>query len=123
MVAHGGFSGLFPSSSFNAYTLAVITSVPDVILWCDVQLTKDKAGICFPSLNLQNSSTIVSAFDKGENTYNVNGVPVKGWFPIDFTLDDLGKVFCNLLHLHLNISINLNLACSLFVCNCLSSFQ
>ncbi|CAH1451024.1 unnamed protein product [Lactuca virosa] len=93
VVAHGGFSGLFPSSSFNAYSLAVITSVPNVILWCDVQLTKDKAGICFPSLNLQNSSTITSAFDKGENTYNVNGVPVKGWFPIDFTLDDLGKVF------------------------------
>lgn len=93
VVAQGGFSGLFPSSSFNAYTLALITSVPDVILWCDVQLTKDSAGICFPSLNLQNSSTITSAFDKGENTYNVNGAPVKGWFPIDFTLDDLGRVF------------------------------
>lgn len=93
VVARGGFSGLFPDSSYNAFTLALITSVPDVILWCDVQLTKDSAGICFPFLNLQNSSTIASAFDKGENTYNVNGVPVKGWFPVDFTLADLGKVF------------------------------
>ncbi|KAL4554709.1 hypothetical protein LXL04_037311 [Taraxacum kok-saghyz] len=93
VVAHGGFSGLFPSSSFNAYTFALITSVPDVILWCDVQLTKDNAGICFPSLNLLNSSTINLAFDKRDNTYNVNGVPVKGWFPIDFTLDDLSRVF------------------------------
>nr|GEW93438.1 glycerophosphodiester phosphodiesterase GDPDL3-like [Tanacetum cinerariifolium] len=93
VVAHGGFSGLFPSSSFNAYQLALITSVSDVILWCDVQLTKDNVGICFPDLNLQNSSTITSVFDKAEKTYDVNGVSVRGYFPIDYTISDLDKVF------------------------------
>ncbi|PWA48450.1 Glycerophosphoryl diester phosphodiesterase [Artemisia annua] len=93
VVAHGGFSGLFPSSSFNAYQLALITSVNDLILWCDVQLTKDKVGICFPDLNLQNSSTIASVFEKAEKTYDVNGVSVKGYFPSDYTLSDLDKVF------------------------------
>ncbi|KAI3810230.1 hypothetical protein L1987_19841 [Smallanthus sonchifolius] len=93
VVAHGGFSGLFPSSSYNAYALAVLTSVPDVIMWCDVQLTKDSIGIYFPNLNLDNSSTIATRFADMENTYNVNGVVVKGYFPIDFTLADLDRVF------------------------------
>ncbi|KAJ0874400.1 putative glycerophosphodiester phosphodiesterase [Helianthus annuus] len=81
VVANGGFSGLFPGSSYNAYAFAVLTSVPDAILWCDVQLTKDNIGICFPNLNLANSSTIHAKVDKGENIYNVNGVSVKGYFP------------------------------------------
>ncbi|KAI3810245.1 hypothetical protein L1987_19856 [Smallanthus sonchifolius] len=93
VVANGGFSGLFPGSSLNAYKITLMTSVPDVILWCDVQLTKDNVGICFPNLNLENSSTIAVTFANGENTYNVNGVAVKGYFPVDFTLADLDKVF------------------------------
>ncbi|XP_076917798.1 glycerophosphodiester phosphodiesterase GDPDL3-like [Bidens hawaiensis] len=94
VVANGGFSGLFPGSSLLAYKLAMLTSVPDVMLWCDVQLTKDNIGICFPNLDLQNSSTLIDPmFDKGEKTYNVNGVPVKGYFPIDFTNADLNKYF------------------------------
>ncbi|KAJ0733890.1 putative glycerophosphodiester phosphodiesterase [Helianthus annuus] len=91
VVAHGGFSGLFPGASFNAYSIALLTSVPDVLLWCDVHLTKDNNGICFPNLNLANSSTIDSPRD--EKTYSVNGKDVKGYFPLDFTLDDLANVF------------------------------
>ncbi|KAJ0500874.1 putative glycerophosphodiester phosphodiesterase [Helianthus annuus] len=97
VVANGGFSGLFPGSSYNAYAFAVLTSVPDAILWCDVQLTKDNIGICFPNLNLANSSTIHATVDKGENIYNVNGVSVKGYFPVDFTLNDLDKAFLHFL--------------------------
>nr|XP_043619186.1 glycerophosphodiester phosphodiesterase GDPDL3-like [Erigeron canadensis] len=94
VVAHGGFSGLFPGSSFNAYTFALITGLPDMILWCDVQLTKDNFGICFPDLNLQNSSTIEQAANKSaQNTYDVNGVPTTGYFPIDFNIADLDQVF------------------------------
>nr|GEW91760.1 glycerophosphodiester phosphodiesterase GDPDL3-like [Tanacetum cinerariifolium] len=45
-------------------------------------------------LNLQNSSTIsTSVYKKREKTYNVNGVSVNGYFPIDFTITDLDKVF------------------------------
>ncbi|XP_076958066.1 glycerophosphodiester phosphodiesterase GDPDL3-like [Bidens hawaiensis] len=93
VVANGGFSGLFPSSSYNAYEFAMLTSVPDVILLCDVHLTKDNIGICFPNINLQNSSTIATMFANRKNTYKVNGVPVKGYFPVNFTIADIHKVF------------------------------
>ncbi|KVI10438.1 Glycerophosphoryl diester phosphodiesterase [Cynara cardunculus var. scolymus] len=92
VVARGGFSGLFPDSSSNAYRLATLTSVSDVILWCDVQLTKDSFGICFPYINLQNSSTIATIYLDGKKTYNVNGVRTEGWFPVDFRLADLSNV-------------------------------
>ncbi|KAJ0508478.1 putative glycerophosphodiester phosphodiesterase [Helianthus annuus] len=90
VIARGGFSGLFPDSSHNAYMMARLKSVSDVVLWCDVQLTKDNIGICFPYLHLENSSTIATTFTKGENTYNVNGVPVSSSF---FTIADLDNVF------------------------------
>ncbi|GLU23862.1 hypothetical protein SLE2022_398380 [Rubroshorea leprosula] len=94
VVARGGFSGVFPDSSYDAYALALITSVPDVILWCDVQLTKDGVGICFPNLNLANSSDIsyIPLFNNQQKVYQVNGVPVKGWFSVDYTFSDLGNL-------------------------------
>lgn len=89
VIARGGFSGLFPDSSSFAYNLAKMTSVPDVALWCDVQLTKDGAGICFPNIKLDNSSNIKLVYPKRESTYNINGVNTKGYFPIDYTLQEL----------------------------------
>ncbi|KAL3508420.1 hypothetical protein ACH5RR_027821 [Cinchona calisaya] len=89
VVARGGFSGLFPDSSINAYILTIQTSLPDVVLWCDVQLTKDEAGICFPDLKLDNASDVSNLFTNRQSTYLVNGVPTKGWFSIDYTLKDL----------------------------------
>ncbi|KAD3067185.1 hypothetical protein R6Q59_018720 [Mikania micrantha] len=93
VVAHGGLSGLFPGYSLNAYRFALFTSVSKVILWCDVQLTKDNTGICFPNLNLQNASTINNPRGKAETTYNVNGVDVKGYFTADFNFAELNNVF------------------------------
>ncbi|OAY55187.1 glycerophosphodiester phosphodiesterase GDPDL3 [Manihot esculenta] len=89
VVARGGFSGLFPDSSAFAYQLALQTSVPDVILWCDVQLTKDGVGICAPDLRLENSTDIAQVFKNKDKTYLVNGVPYQGWFTVDFTFNDL----------------------------------
>lgn len=95
VIARGGFSGVFPDSSVDAYEMAKMLSVPDVIFWCDVQLTRDAAGICFPDLDLNNASTISQVFGNRSQTYPVNGVPTTGWFPVDFSLDDLQKnVFC-----------------------------
>ncbi|KAK1355604.1 Glycerophosphodiester phosphodiesterase [Heracleum sosnowskyi] len=91
-VARGGFSGIFPDSSMTGYTLALITGLPDMILWCDVQLTSDGAGICFPELTLNNGSDIEGLFKKSSNTYLVNGVSRTGWFSVDFTLDALINV-------------------------------
>lgn len=95
VIARGGFSGLFPSSSYYAYASAMMTSVPDVVLWCDVQLTKDGVGICFPDIKLDNSSDINVVYGKRSSTYVVDGVKMKGWFSIDFTAEELlPKVSC-----------------------------
>ncbi|XP_022716810.1 glycerophosphodiester phosphodiesterase GDPDL3-like isoform X2 [Durio zibethinus] len=95
VIAHGGFSGIFAGSSFGAYSLALLTSVPNVIFWCDVQLTKDAAGICFPDVKLDNNSDIATIYQGQEKAYLVNGVSTKGWFSIDYTLKDLGNVILN----------------------------
>ncbi|KAF2303797.1 hypothetical protein GH714_023472 [Hevea brasiliensis] len=100
VVARGGFSGLFPDSSYYAYQFALETSVPDVILWCDVQLTKDGVGICAPDLRLENSTNI-SILNKYK-TYLVNGVPTRGCFSVDFTFSDLSSVVLD-YYIHLDI--------------------
>ena len=85
---------MFADSSFAAYSLALITGPSDVILWCDVQLTKDAAGICFPDLKLDNNSDIASVYKDKQKAYLVNGVSTKGWFSVDYTFKDLGNVIC-----------------------------
>ncbi|EOA12079.1 hypothetical protein CARUB_v10007932mg [Capsella rubella] len=93
VIARGGFSGLLPDSSIDAYGFAIQTSVDDVVLWCDVQLTKDGVGICFPDLNLANASTIDLVYPNHKpKSYPVNGVTRQGWFTIDFSLGDLQNV-------------------------------
>ncbi|KAG0480761.1 hypothetical protein HPP92_011619 [Vanilla planifolia] len=90
VVARGGFSGVFPESSQYAYQFAMSpTTVKDVVLFCDLQLTKDSIGICKNDLRLDNSSNIASVFPKRGNTYKVNAQAVHGWFSVDFTADEL----------------------------------
>ena len=101
MIARGGFSGLFPDSSYDAYNFAILTSVPDAVLWCDVQLTKDALGICFPDLTMRNSSSIEAVYPTRQKSYPVNGVPTSGWFTIDFSLKDLKDVNCKCPWLYL----------------------
>lgn len=93
VVARGGFSGLFADSSSVAYQLAALVSLPNVIFWCDVQLTKDGVGICSPDLRLDNNTNVASIFKNKMNTYTVNGVSTQGWFTNDLTLDDLANVY------------------------------
>ncbi|XVE80466.1 hypothetical protein DITRI_Ditri14bG0141900 [Diplodiscus trichospermus] len=95
VIARGGFSGIFADSSFAAYSLALQTGPRDVVLWCDVQLTKDAAGICFPDLRLDNNSDIAVIYKDKQKTYLVNGVSTKGWFSIDYTLKDLKNIVLN----------------------------
>ncbi|CAN1242366.1 Glycerophosphodiester phosphodiesterase GDPDL3 [Linum perenne] len=92
VVARGGFSGLLPDSSTAAYQLALLTSVPDLVLWCDLQLTKDAMGICVPDLKLDNSTDIPQIYKDRQKTYTVNGVNQTGWFPSDFTSKELSTV-------------------------------
>lgn len=99
VVARGGFSGIFPDSSLNAYGLAVQIGLPDLVAWCDVQLTKDGVGICFPDIRLENASDIDLVYPRGRKTYPVNGVSTQGWFSSDFTLKDLERVNSKFRHL------------------------
>ena len=94
VIAHGGFSGLFPDSSRNAYELAAETSVADVALWCDVQLTKDKVGICVPSVDLDNAIDISKKFPNKSTSYLVNGVSTRGYFSVDYNFQDISDIFC-----------------------------
>ncbi|KAL6899321.1 hypothetical protein ACP4OV_005979 [Aristida adscensionis] len=93
IIAKGGFSGLFPDSSDLAYQFVAIASSPDTALSCDVRLTKDGAGICLPSIKMNNCTIIEDVFPQGKKTYNVNGVPTTGWFSVDYKSTDLQKVY------------------------------
>ncbi|KAJ3679737.1 hypothetical protein LUZ60_017748 [Juncus effusus] len=92
VVAKGGFSGLFPDSSQFAYLFALSVSAKSTILQCDVRLTKDLLGICLPSLKMDNCTDIAQIYPKGTSSYDVNGVSVSGYFPIDFNSTDLSQV-------------------------------
>ncbi|KAL1566982.1 glycerophosphodiester phosphodiesterase [Salvia divinorum] len=89
VVARGGYSGVFPDSSLKAYALAAQFGMPDSLVWCDVQLTNDGAGICFPDIRLENASDIDLVYPRRRKTYLVNSVSTQGWFSVDFTLNDL----------------------------------
>ncbi|XP_051124695.1 glycerophosphodiester phosphodiesterase GDPDL4-like [Andrographis paniculata] len=92
VIARGGFSGVFPDSSSRAYQFAVQTGLANMHVWCDVKLTRDAFGICFPNIRLENSSDIANVYSQRRNTYTVNGVLLQGWFPLDFTLKELASV-------------------------------
>lgn len=92
VVARGGFSGLFPDSSLYAYKLALLTSLTNVISWCDVQLTKDANGICLPDIKLENATDIADIYQNRSTNYLVNGVPTQGYFSVDYKLKDLSQV-------------------------------
>lgn len=89
VVARGGFSGIFPDSSEFAVDMATTSSMSDVALFCDLQLTKDGIGICQPDVRLDNTTDIAMVYPKGEKTYNVNGQDLRGWFAVDYTSDEL----------------------------------
>ena len=95
VIARGGFSGIYPDSSDIAYSLAAQTSLANVILWCDVQLTKDREGICIPDIKLENATDIGHVSEFKSKTYSVNGVQTSGYFSVDYTLKELlSNVVC-----------------------------
>ncbi|WOG91800.1 hypothetical protein DCAR_0311053 [Daucus carota subsp. sativus] len=70
--SRGGFSGIFPDSSLDAYKLTLHAGLPTTILRCDMQLTSDKVGICFSELILDSGSDISRLFSKSKKSYLVN---------------------------------------------------
>ncbi|XP_050212907.1 glycerophosphodiester phosphodiesterase GDPDL6 [Mercurialis annua] len=88
VVARGGFSGVFPESSDFAIDMT-LSSVPDVVMLCNLQLTKDGKGICQSDIRIDNTTNIDMVFPNNSRTYNVNGKDVNGWFSLDFTSEQL----------------------------------
>ncbi|KAK2969830.1 hypothetical protein RJ640_000647 [Escallonia rubra] len=72
--------------------MALNISIDNLIIWCDVQLTSDGAGICLPDLRLDNSTNVGVVFKNKQKKYLVNGVPMEGWFSVDFSLSELANV-------------------------------
>ncbi|KAL8154694.1 hypothetical protein AgCh_000152 [Apium graveolens] len=75
-----------------AYKWALLKGLPNMILWCDVQLTSDGVGICFRELTLDSDSDISNVFNNSKKSYIVNGVSTTGWFSVDFTLSALSNI-------------------------------
>ncbi|KAH0459027.1 hypothetical protein IEQ34_011841 [Dendrobium chrysotoxum] len=92
VIANGGFSGLFPGSSSDAFSFALIAGSTNTILSCDVRLTKDNIGVCLQNLKLDNCTDIASIYPQGKKDYLVNGAMTQGWFSVDYTMRDLLKV-------------------------------
>lgn len=84
VVANGGLSGVFPDSSWTAYSYAVPQALPGSPLLCDLKLTKDNFGYCLSKMLLQNTSNIADVYPNGQKTYDVNGKKLTGWFGLDF---------------------------------------
>ncbi|KAG2579787.1 hypothetical protein PVAP13_6NG348900 [Panicum virgatum] len=93
VVAKGGFSGVFPDSSSNAYSFALMLSAPNTTLWCDVQLTKDGVGVCLRDIDMQNCTSVAQRYPTRKRTYVIDGVRKTGWFALDFTMAELQSVF------------------------------
>ncbi|KAJ9141118.1 hypothetical protein P3X46_031693 [Hevea brasiliensis] len=91
VIARGGFSGLAPESSLMALQFAKDFGAPGLVFLCNLQLTKDGVGLCQENVNLETTTNIDIVNPNEAKTYNVNGKDVKGWFSVDFTIDDLKK--------------------------------
>ncbi|CAN1781920.1 Glycerophosphodiester phosphodiesterase GDPDL7 [Linum perenne] len=90
VVARGGFSGLYPESSMFANSIAKTN--PELVLLCNLQLTKDSIGICRPDVEIGNSTNIETIFPNKTKSYNVDGKNVTGYFSIDYTILQLTNV-------------------------------
>lgn len=70
-------------------------SLPNSVMYCDVQLTRDNLGVCVSGVNIDLSTTAAMAYPKGEKTFKVNGQDVRGWYALDYNLEDLkNTTFC-----------------------------
>ncbi|CAH9070436.1 unnamed protein product [Cuscuta epithymum] len=89
VVANGGLSGVFPESSWGAYTYGIPQSLMGSPMLCDLKLSKDGFGYCMSKMLLQNATTVSDTFPNARKTYDVNGEKLTGWFGLDFNAQTL----------------------------------
>ncbi|KAL6986832.1 hypothetical protein U1Q18_042764 [Sarracenia purpurea var. burkii] len=92
VIARGGYSGIYPESTDFANSFAMQTSLPDAIIYCSLQLSKDGSGYCLSSLKLDNTTNIADVFPNAQKSYNVNGEEMEGYFALDYTAQQLDNV-------------------------------
>ncbi|KAF7806508.1 glycerophosphodiester phosphodiesterase GDPDL7-like [Senna tora] len=86
VIARGGLSGVYPEATEGAIQMAMATtSIPDVVILCNLQMTKDGVGLCLTDIRLDNATNIALFDPKGQKTYDVNGKNVNAWFSVDYT--------------------------------------
>ncbi|KAK4257526.1 hypothetical protein QN277_007103 [Acacia crassicarpa] len=89
VVARGGLSGVFPEGTEYAINIAMDSSLPDLVILCNLQMTKDGVGLCLTDIRLDNETNIALFDPKGQKTHNVNGKNVTAWFSVDYTAQQL----------------------------------
>lgn len=74
-----------------ANNLALQTSLPDTIIYCNLQISKDGGGYCLSSLNLANTTNIADLLPDGPKSYVIDGQPMQGYFTVDYTAEQLSN--------------------------------
>lgn len=88
-IAHRGSNGEFPEETAAAYMRAIEEGAD--FIESDVLATKDGALICFHDVILDHTTDIAQhkEFANRKRTYEVQGDNLTGYFPVDFTLEEL----------------------------------
>ncbi|KAE9609653.1 hypothetical protein Lal_00006823 [Lupinus albus] len=88
-IAHRGSNGEFPEESAPAYMRAIEEGAD--FIESDILSSKDGVLICFHDVTLDDTTDVANhqEFANRKRTYEVQGVNVTGFFPIDFTLEEL----------------------------------
>ncbi|KAI9125605.1 hypothetical protein K1719_003023 [Acacia pycnantha] len=89
VIGRGGLSGLFPEGSQLAIQMGQSFSVPNMGFLCNLQMSKDGAGVCMSDIKLDNATNIAAFDPDGQKTINFYGKQLTGWFTVSYTADVL----------------------------------
>lgn len=89
VIGRGGLSGLFPEGSQLAIQMGQSFSVPNMGFLCNLQMSKDGAGVCISDIKLDNATNIAAFDPEGQKTINFYGKQLTGWFTVSYNADVL----------------------------------
>src|SRR5262245_55827890 len=92
LIAHRGASGYAPEHTLAGYELAIKQGADFVEQ--DLQITKDGALVCLHDADLARTTNVAEVFPDRQTTRDAlgNGSARRGWYTIDFTLDEIKKL-------------------------------
>ncbi|XP_054804735.1 glycerophosphodiester phosphodiesterase GDPD6 isoform X2 [Prosopis cineraria] len=94
-IAHRGSNGELPEETSPAYMRAIEEGAD--FIETDILASKDGVLICFHDVTLDDTTDVAKhkEFADRKRTYEVQGVNVTGFFPVDFTLKELKSLRVN----------------------------